>query len=66
YLVEEVIDEEQDGFYKFINNGSAVPLPLPATDPSLSVLAEFLAFGQHVQYYKTGGMVYLSDLQGEN
>ncbi|KAJ7889291.1 hypothetical protein B0H14DRAFT_2220150, partial [Mycena olivaceomarginata] len=27
YLVEELIDEERDGFYKFINNGNAVSLP---------------------------------------
>ncbi|KAJ7932230.1 hypothetical protein B0H13DRAFT_1498578, partial [Mycena leptocephala] len=26
YLIEEHIDEEREGFYKFINNGSAVPL----------------------------------------
>ncbi|KAJ6586225.1 hypothetical protein B0H10DRAFT_2198072 [Mycena sp. CBHHK59/15] len=59
-----LIEEEHSGFYKFINNGSAVPVPLPAAVPSLSALAEFLAFTQHVQYYKSGGMVYLSDLQG--
>ncbi|KAJ6466160.1 hypothetical protein C8R47DRAFT_1235093 [Mycena vitilis] len=64
YLVEELIDQ-RDGFYKFINNASAIPLPLPSTaGKSGAAVAEFLAFTQHVQYYKTGGMVYLSDLQG--
>jgi hypothetical protein len=66
YLIEEHINEELDSFYKFINNGSAVPLPFTRVNKSLSVLAEFLAFTQHVQYYKTSGMVYLSDIQGEN
>lgn len=65
YLIEEFINEENNGFYKFINNGSAVPVQLPSADGTLSVLAEFLSFTQHVQYHKTKGMVYLSDLQGE-
>ncbi|KAJ6607727.1 hypothetical protein B0H10DRAFT_2439417 [Mycena sp. CBHHK59/15] len=63
-FMQELIDEERNGFYKFINNDSAVPVLLPAAVPSLSALAEFLAFTQHVQYYKSGGMVYLLDLQG--
>ncbi|KAJ6613391.1 hypothetical protein B0H10DRAFT_2222304 [Mycena sp. CBHHK59/15] len=58
-----LIDEEHDGFYKFINNGSAVPLLLPTADKSVAAVAEFLSFTQHVQFYKTKGMVYLSDLQ---
>ncbi|KAJ6600377.1 hypothetical protein DFH09DRAFT_901349, partial [Mycena vulgaris] len=62
YLVEEMIDEANDGFYKFINNGNAVPVPFK--DESLSSFTQFLSFTQHVQYHKTGGAVYLSDLQG--
>ncbi|KAJ7053075.1 hypothetical protein C8F01DRAFT_1261250 [Mycena amicta] len=27
-------------------------------------VAEFLAFAQHLQYWKSGGKVYISDLQG--
>ncbi|KAJ7033522.1 hypothetical protein C8F04DRAFT_1353694 [Mycena alexandri] len=49
--------------YKFINNGSAVPLPL--MNESVSALAEFLSFTQHVQYHKTKALIYCSDLQGE-
>ncbi|KAJ6617726.1 hypothetical protein B0H10DRAFT_2434264 [Mycena sp. CBHHK59/15] len=64
-FVEELIDEEHDGFYKFINNGSAVPLLLPTADKSVAAAAEFLSFTQHVQFYKTKGMVYLSDLQDQ-
>ncbi|KAJ6459611.1 hypothetical protein C8R45DRAFT_1109479 [Mycena sanguinolenta] len=62
YLIKEFIDEGQDGFHKFLNNGSAVPLL--SKDNSVSALAEFLSFTQHVQYYKTKAMLYLSDLQG--
>ncbi|KAJ6592872.1 hypothetical protein B0H19DRAFT_919391, partial [Mycena capillaripes] len=67
YLIEERIDEEHDGFYKFINNGSVVPLPQRTTDQSVSAEAVFLSFTQYVQFYKTNlGMVYLPDLQGES
>ncbi|KAJ6568516.1 hypothetical protein B0H19DRAFT_1348962 [Mycena capillaripes] len=62
YLIEELIDEQKDGFYKFINNSSAVPLP--SMNESVSALAEFLSFTQHVQYHKTKALIYLSDLQG--
>ncbi|KAJ7099420.1 hypothetical protein B0H15DRAFT_546283 [Mycena belliarum] len=65
YLVEELIDASagrRDGFHKFINNGSAVPVP--TDDDALAAIAEFLSFTQHVQFYKTAGMVYISDLQG--
>jgi hypothetical protein len=61
YLVEELIDEQRDGFHKFINNGSAIPLP-PPNDETLLTLADILSFTQHVQFYETRGMVYLSDL----
>ncbi|KAJ7429090.1 hypothetical protein FB451DRAFT_1071607, partial [Mycena latifolia] len=64
YLVEEFINTgtEPQEFVKFIHNGDAVPL-LPPDDP-LYGIAEFLCFTQHVQYFKSGGAVFLSDLQG--
>ncbi|KAJ7077313.1 hypothetical protein B0H15DRAFT_805289 [Mycena belliarum] len=65
YLIEELIDASvgrRDSFHKFINNGSAVPVP--TDDEALAAIAEFLSFTQHVQFYKTAGMVYISDLQG--
>ncbi|KAJ6613176.1 hypothetical protein B0H10DRAFT_1806119, partial [Mycena sp. CBHHK59/15] len=62
YLIEELIDEPQDGFYKFINNSSAILLP--TANEVVAAVAGFLSFTQHVQYYKMDGMVYLSDLQG--
>ncbi|KAJ7828658.1 hypothetical protein B0H14DRAFT_2367007, partial [Mycena olivaceomarginata] len=64
YLLEEMMDEERDGLHKFITNASAAPFTLHSRDKSLPVVAEFLAFTQHFQYYKTGGSAYLSDLQG--
>ncbi|KAJ7797160.1 hypothetical protein B0H14DRAFT_3548763 [Mycena olivaceomarginata] len=64
YLVEELIDEKLDGFHKFIHNGNAVSALSDSEDKSLHEMADFLSFTQHVQYYKTAGMVYLSDLQG--
>ncbi|KAJ7729285.1 hypothetical protein B0H14DRAFT_3169237 [Mycena olivaceomarginata] len=62
YLVEEFINESSEGFVKFVHNGDANPL-LDLDDP-LYEIAEFLCFTQHVQYFKTDGTVFLSDLQG--
>ncbi|KAG6849216.1 hypothetical protein H0H93_010410 [Arthromyces matolae] len=61
YLLEEYIDEK-DEFVKYISNGSAVPCL--DIDHPLYNIAEFLSFIQHVQYSKTGGIVYVSDFQG--
>ncbi|KAJ7214556.1 kinase-like domain-containing protein, partial [Mycena pura] len=62
YLLEELIDTEAEDFVKFVHNGNALPL-LEPEDP-LYEIAQFLCFTQHVQYYKTEGAVFLSDLQG--
>ncbi|KAF7345624.1 Alpha-type protein kinase domain-containing protein [Mycena venus] len=61
YLVEEFIEEASDGFVKFVHNGDANPL-LDHDDP-LYDIAEFLCFTQHLQYFKTDGSVFVSDLQ---
>ncbi|KAJ7802808.1 hypothetical protein B0H14DRAFT_3779136 [Mycena olivaceomarginata] len=66
YLLEEVIDEGKDGFHKLINNGDAMPVPRMTADPSLSALAEFISFTQHVQYYKTDGAVIFLTSRSEN
>ncbi|KAF8188604.1 hypothetical protein K438DRAFT_1972294 [Mycena galopus ATCC 62051] len=63
YLVEEFI-EESDGFVKFVHNGDANSL-LDTDDPFYHI-AEFFCFTQHVQYFKTDGTVFLSDLQGSD
>ncbi|KAJ7067440.1 hypothetical protein C8F01DRAFT_980196, partial [Mycena amicta] len=66
YLAEELIDGHDRLFRKFIGNANAKPVASILADPDPAVVetAEFLAFTQHVQYWKTKGMVYLSDLQG--
>ncbi|KAF7349569.1 Alpha-type protein kinase domain-containing protein [Mycena sanguinolenta] len=62
YLVEEFIEGGSDTFVKFVHNGDANPL-LDAGE-ELYHIAEFLCFTQHLQYFKTDGAVFLSDLQG--
>ncbi|KAG0704536.1 hypothetical protein DFH29DRAFT_765539, partial [Suillus ampliporus] len=64
FLLEEVIDcgDEDRDFTKFIHNMDPNPLLNPEDygyDFSL-----FLAFTQHVQYVKTGGLAFISDYQG--
>ena len=62
YLCEEEIKDAKNLFTKFIHNGNCMPLVLPG-EFGYNV-AEFLAFSQHVQYIKTGGLAYISDYQG--
>ena len=37
---------------------------LPIEDPNMRNIAEFLSFSQHVQYYKTKKLAFISDFQG--
>lgn len=63
YLLEEVVDPKLDGrFRKYLNNNSAIPLKFK--NPDDNNRAEFLAFSQHVQYWKTKKLVFVSDYQG--
>jgi hypothetical protein len=63
YMVEEVIDEAVDGkFVKYIGNSSAVPNEFEHDE--LADRAAFLAFCQHVQYWKTQEMAFIGDFQG--
>ncbi|KAF8059518.1 hypothetical protein FPV67DRAFT_1564953 [Lyophyllum atratum] len=62
FLLEEVIGGEREGaFRKYMNNVSPVPLPL--SDKEDQERALFLAFSQHVQYFKTRKLVFVSDYQ---
>lgn len=61
YLAEELILNNQS-FMKYIHNGD--PTPLPEEDEPGYDLAQFLAFTQHIQYVKTGGLAYITDYQG--
>ena len=64
FLVEEIIAEEKEGpFRKYLNNVS--PIPLTMTCKEDETRAKFLAFSQHVQYWKTKKQVFVSDYQGK-
>jgi hypothetical protein len=64
FLVEEVIAEDQQGpFRKYLNNVSSIPLPMSNKEDNDR--ARFLAFSQHVQYWKTERQVFVSDYQGK-
>jgi hypothetical protein len=62
FLLEEVIDGGDADFVKYIHNMD--PNPLLDPDEFGYDFALFLAFTQHVQYVKTGGLVFISDYQG--
>jgi hypothetical protein len=63
FLVEEVIAEENQGrFRKYLNNVSPVPLMMTCKEDEDRAM--FLAFSQHVQYWKTKKQVFVSDYQG--
>ncbi|KZT57982.1 hypothetical protein CALCODRAFT_418388, partial [Calocera cornea HHB12733] len=56
-----LIEELGSSFIKFINNSS--PVPCVSEGPAGTV-GRYLAFCQHVQYVKTGGLAIISDYQG--
>ncbi|EIM90964.1 uncharacterized protein STEHIDRAFT_144450 [Stereum hirsutum FP-91666 SS1] len=65
FLLEELVDGDVDGRWrKYINNNSSVPIP--ADDLHDQLRSEFLAFCQHVQYWKTSGLAFVTDFQGGN
>lgn len=64
FLLEEVIDSNVEGpFRKFLNNVSPEPLVMKTKEDEER--ARFLAFSQHVQYWKTKKQVFVSDYQGK-
>jgi hypothetical protein len=60
YLIEEVIPSELGDFTKYVHNVDATP-QLPSFGGPAYDIAEFLCFVQHLQYWKTDAMVYISD-----
>ena len=62
FLLEEVIGRDEGPFRKYLNNVS--PVPLPFSNAKDQERAAFLAFSQHVQYFKTKKLVFVSDYQG--
>ncbi|KAH9009814.1 hypothetical protein EDB84DRAFT_1545639 [Lactarius hengduanensis] len=64
FLVEELIQHEDGPWRKYINNNSSCPCYF--SDNEDRQRAEFLAFCQHVQYWRTSCQVFTSDFQGGN
>lgn len=63
FLLEEVIGKDEGRFRKYLNNVSAVPVPFGDEEDKERAL--FLSFAQHVQYFKTKKLAFVSDYQGE-
>ena len=67
YLIEEYIETNKTGgkgwFIKYLNNSSARPRQFE--DPRQTLRAKFLSFAQHVQFWKTDGLAFVSDFQGK-
>jgi len=67
FLIEELISEPHEGrFRKYLNNASPIPCQFPGNNLENLERAEFLAFTQHVQYWKTNKLVFVADYQGED
>ena len=64
FLLEELISNSEKGgsFRKYLNNTSSKPCRFKNADDTQR--AEFLAFAQHVQYFKTKKRAYVADFQG--
>lgn len=65
FMIEELIDEPREGrFRKYLNNTSLTPCKFAPSDLDNINRANFLAFTQHVQYWKTGKLAFVADYQG--
>ena len=64
FLLKEIIPESGGSFWKYLNNTSAVPCHF--VDEDDNDRATFLAFAQHVQYFKTKKRAYVADFQGSS
>ena len=64
FLLEDVIDENmEETFRKYLNNVSPEPLVMKTKEDKER--AKFLAFSQHVQYWKTKKQVFVCNYQGK-
>jgi hypothetical protein len=63
FLLEEVIGKDEGQFQKYMNNVS--PIPPQFADKKDEERAQFLAFTQHVQYFKMKKLAFVSDYQGK-
>ena len=64
YLIEELIRPNDGPWRKYINNNSSCPRIFH--DSENQHCSQFLAFCQHVQYWRTGCQAFTSDFQGED
>jgi hypothetical protein len=64
FLVEELIQSTDGPWRKYINNNSSQPHYFGGHENQQH--AEFLAFCQHVQYWRTSCQAFTSDFQGES
>ena len=68
YLIEEYINTDKTSgknwFVKYLNNSSAKPRQFD--NQKKNIRAEFLSFAQHVQFWKTEGLAFVSDFQGKS
>ncbi|KAJ7599463.1 hypothetical protein C8J56DRAFT_719911, partial [Mycena floridula] len=62
FLLEERISKT---FYKYMGNGTAA-LPEYFVSKEVRKTAEFLAFTQHIQYFKTNGLAFVCDYQSRD
>ena len=63
YLIKELIPSELGDFHKYVHNIDTTP-QLPSFGGPAYEIVEILCFVQHIQYWKTDAMVYISDFQG--
>lgn len=66
FLIEEwiTVDDSEHPFIKYLGNRFPESCVPPTAHPKAHKIAEFLVFAQHVQWEKSGGLVYTSDYQG--
>ena len=64
YLIEELIRPEEGPWRKYINNNHSHPRFFH--DHENQHRGQFLAFCQHVQYWRTGCQAFTTDFQGEH
>jgi Alpha-kinase family len=63
FLIEEIVNVTKEGsFQKYLNNDSAIPLFHRAEADA--TCTDFLSFTQHVQYWKTKKLAFVTDYQG--
>ena len=64
YLIEELIRSEEEPWRKYINNNHSHPRFFH--DHENQHRGQFLAFCQHVQYWRTGCQAFTMDFQGKH